>query len=127
MDVNSVSGPDSVRDLSGPSSENRNVRSSRSRRRVHQPKNRLREDKLDQDISERMEERLEEEIDRLNEIVRTYDRKLNFQLHRETESYFVEVIDVVEDEVIREVPPEEILDLVARIDDMIGLIIDERR
>jgi len=127
MDVDGVSGPDSVRDLSGSSSENRNVRSSRSRRSKHQPKDRLREDKLDQDISERMEERLEEEIDRLNEIVRTYDRKLNFQLHQETDRYFVEVIDVVEDEVIREVPPEEILDLVARIDDMIGLIIDERR
>ena len=126
MEVDGVRGPDSVRNLSDTSSEKTPQR-NRSNRRINRPKNRLREDKLDQEISEKIEEKLEEDIDRLNEIVRTYDRKLNFQLHRETDRYFVEVIDVVEDEVIREVPPEEILDLVARIDSMLGLIIDERR
>lgn len=39
----------------------------------------------------------------------------------------VKVIDAETEEVIREIPPEKILDLVAMIWEMIGLIVDERR
>ena len=39
----------------------------------------------------------------------------------------VKVIDAETNEVIREIPPEKILDLVATIWEMMGLIIDEKR
>ena len=74
----------------------------------------------------RMEEELLEDIERLNQTVRTFDRKLEFQLHRDTDRYYVQVIDVIDDEIIREIPPEQVLDLLAKIDEMIGLIIDEK-
>ena len=38
----------------------------------------------------------------------------------------VRVVNVFTDEVIKEIPPEEVLDTVARIREMIGLLIDER-
>ena len=38
----------------------------------------------------------------------------------------VQVIEKATDEVISEIPPEKILDLVARIEEMIGLIVDQR-
>lgn len=38
----------------------------------------------------------------------------------------VKVIDVNTDEVIREIPPEKILDLVAAIWEITGIMVDER-
>ncbi len=38
----------------------------------------------------------------------------------------VKVIDVTTDEIIREIPPEKILDLVAAIWEVSGIIVDER-
>ena len=38
----------------------------------------------------------------------------------------VQVIDVNTEEVIKELPPEEMLDLKARIHEMVGILIDEK-
>ena len=38
----------------------------------------------------------------------------------------VQVLDAETEEVLREIPPERILDLVASIEKAIGLIVDER-
>ena len=86
----------------------------------------IKEDLLSKEEVVRMEEELLEDIERLNQTVRTFDRKLEFQLHRDTDRYYVQVIDVIDDEIIREIPPEQVLDLLAKIDEMIGLIIDEK-
>jgi len=37
----------------------------------------------------------------------------------------VKVVDLNTDEVIKELPPEEMLDLQARIHEMVGILIDE--
>ena len=39
----------------------------------------------------------------------------------------VKVIDIETEEIVREIPSEKILDLVAMIWEMTGLIVDERR
>jgi len=39
----------------------------------------------------------------------------------------VKVIDINTNEVIREIPPEKILDMVATMLEMAGIIVDERR
>jgi flagellar protein FlaG len=39
----------------------------------------------------------------------------------------VKVIDAETDEIIREIPPEKILDMVAMMWEMVGIIVDERR
>jgi len=81
---------------------------------------------MQENIDVRLKEQLEEDVERLNNLVRIYNKKLNFQMHEESERYFVQVIDVIKDEIIREIPPEDILDIMAQIDDIIGLIVDER-
>ena len=43
-----------------------------------------------------------------------------------TQRIMVKVINIDTDEVIKELPPEDVLDTVARIREMIGLLIDER-
>jgi flagellar protein FlaG len=54
--------------------------------------------------------------------------KTHFQIavHERTGRIMVNVVDNEPKEVIREVPPEKILDLVANIWEMVGIIVDER-
>jgi flagellar protein FlaG len=37
------------------------------------------------------------------------------------------VVDVQQDEIIREIPPEKVLNAVAQIQSLIGILLDERR
>ena len=82
----------------------------------------LREDQLS---PEELKEDLKEKIDDMNDIMETLDEKLSFELHDKTETIMTQIIDIKTKEVIKEMPPEEMLDLSARIHEMVGLIIDE--
>lgn len=62
----------------------------------------------------------------LNKMVRIFNRKLDFSIHEETNRVIVKVVDTVNDKVIREIPPEEILDLVAKFKDTFSIFIDVR-
>lgn len=55
------------------------------------------------------------------------NRRLDFRIHEETHRVVVKVIDTETDKVIKEIPPEQILQLAARIQEMIGLLVDEER
>lgn len=52
---------------------------------------------------------------------------LEFTVHKETKQIAVKVLDKNTGEVIREVPPEKTLDFVAKLWEMAGILIDERR
>ena len=82
----------------------------------------LREDKLS---PEELRDDLEEKIDDMNNIMETLEEQLSFELHDKTERIMTQVINIKTKEVIKEMPPEEMLDLSARIHEMVGLIIDE--
>ena len=79
----------------------------------------------DQLSAEELRDDLEEKIDDMNDIMETLDEKLSFKLHDKTERIMTRIIDIKTKEVIKEMPPEEMLDLAARIHEMVGLIIDE--
>lgn len=52
--------------------------------------------------------------------------RLSFTLHEGSDRMMVRVIDVETGEVVREIPPAEILDTVARIMEFVGLLLDRR-
>jgi flagellar protein FlaG len=54
-------------------------------------------------------------------------RRLDFSVHEATNNVMVKVIDTETNEVIREFPPEKILDMIAKMWEMAGIIVDERR
>ena len=70
--------------------------------------------------------KLEDKIEQLNKTVEIFDKKLHFQIHEETDRIMVQIIETETDEVIGEIPPERVLDLVARIEEMIGLMVDKK-
>ncbi|CCU80827.1 hypothetical protein HSACCH_02342 [Halanaerobium saccharolyticum subsp. saccharolyticum DSM 6643] len=73
-----------------------------------------------------LEDEVRESVKDVNEIVDQVKEGLSFQIHEDTEELMVQVIDINTDEVIKELPPEEMLDLKARIHEMVGILIDEK-
>ena len=72
---------------------------------------------------------LEEKTGQLNRAMEIFNKRLRFEVHDETERIMVKILEKRvdnTDEVIREIPPERVLDMLARIEEMIGLLIDER-
>lgn len=72
------------------------------------------------------EDQLIHAIERANKSFQPFDRRFEISVHEATKAVMVKVIDSENDEVIREIPPEKILDMVASMLDMAGIIVDER-
>lgn len=66
-------------------------------------------------------------IEKANKHIRTYDRKLEFTIHESTKQIMVKVINTEDDTVIREIPSEKVLDMVAHLWEMAGILVDEHR
>ncbi len=66
----------------------------------------------------------------LNETMKICNYHLEFKVHKESGRMQVKVVDSDSKKVIREIPPEQILDCSARIreliDNMAGVLLDER-
>lgn len=74
-----------------------------------------------------MLEKLSETIREINGDFEAKHISLRFRLHQDSERWMVQIFDILEDEVIREIPPERVLDLSARIQGMVGAMIDSHR
>jgi len=73
-----------------------------------------------------LEEDVKESVSDLNEIVKKVKEDLAFKIHDKTDKLMVQIVDLKTQEVIKELPPEEMLDLEAKIHEMVGLLIDEK-
>ena len=62
-------------------------------------------------------------IETANQKFEYYDTRLEFSIHEQTHQIMVKIYK--EDELIRELPPEKILDMVAQMIEMAGLLVDE--
>jgi flagellar protein FlaG len=68
-----------------------------------------------------------EAIEKANKALTGAETQFEFSIHEKTKEIMVKVIDINTREVIREIPPEKILDMVATMLEMAGIIVDERR
>jgi len=66
-------------------------------------------------------------IERANRAISGANRRFEFSIHEKTKEIMIKVLDSETNQVIREIPPEKILDMVAKMWEMAGLIVDERR
>ena len=72
------------------------------------------------------EEQLEEVIRESNRMIFGDKEKFAFTIHEGTGRFLVRLVDKETEEVVREIPPEKLLDLVANIWEMVGILVDER-
>lgn len=66
-------------------------------------------------------------IEKANKHIRTFDRRLEFSIHEMTKQIMVKVINTENDTIIREIPSEKILDMVAHLWEVAGILVDEKR
>lgn len=79
---------------------------------------------LDEERTQKLRAQLENEIDRLSRVTEAFHRRMEFLLHEEEKQITVQIMDQETETIIREVPPEEILDFVSRMQDMVGVFLD---
>jgi flagellar protein FlaG len=72
---------------------------------------------LDRDKMEEIRENLNEALEKIN-------IGLSFDQHEETGETVVKVMNRATDEVIRQIPPEAMLEMARRIEDMTGMLVD---
>ena len=77
------------------------------------------------EVSKRQQEKLRDMVEGLNLIARSYNKNLRFQIFEETGDLFAQVINVDTGEIIKTVPPLELLEALARISDAVGLLVDK--
>lgn len=82
-------------------------------------KNRSEETQLDKKDIERITEEL-------NDFMQSINTDIKFVLHQKTGQLMVQVVDMERQKVLREAPPKEILDVLARIRDFVGALLDKK-
>jgi flagellar protein FlaG len=75
---------------------------------------------------ENNEKNLNEAVDKLNKTAKVFERSLQFKVHDETHRTMVSVVDTSNDKVIRQYPSEEVLDMVAKMENYLGMIFDKK-
>jgi len=85
-------------------------------------------DKAPQDIQELLGSK--EGIESVAKVIEDYANDvhnvgLRFAVHEDTGKFVIRVVDANTNEVVREVPPENLLDLAAKMEEMMGMLYDE--
>lgn len=71
-------------------------------------------------------EDLQQSIESMNELVMFKPTSLKFEQHETLNRTMVKIIDKQTDEIVREIPPEEFLDMISSMLEFAGIIIDEK-
>jgi len=82
--------------------------------------------------SESFQEQLEPSREQLHKAVEEINKKMAnseaiFGFHDKTNRVTIKIVDKETKKVIKELPPEKTLDMIARVWEMAGLLVDERR
>ena len=75
------------------------------------------------------ERRIKSAIDQANEKVKQQNgyRSLAFSYNKETKKISIKVYDEITKEIIREIPPEKTSDILDKVHDLAGIVVDEKR
>lgn len=65
-------------------------------------------------------------VDGVNESLKTNHTSVRFKYHENLKRVSIKIVDDTTDEVIKEIPPEETLEMVEKMLAQAGLIVDER-
>jgi flagellar protein FlaG len=72
-------------------------------------------------------EEVAEAVSKLNRAAEIFGVDLKFSFREDSKRMQVEVLEASTGRVLKKIPPDEILDLVSKMNKMIGLLIDEKR
>jgi uncharacterized FlaG/YvyC family protein len=82
---------------------------------------------LGQTLPKRDVRALREGTTELNKLLKNFNRKVRFEVMEGTHLVVAHLVDRDTNEVVRTIPPESMLRVLERIDEAIGLLVDEAR
>ncbi len=71
--------------------------------------------------------KIKDAVDKVNQKIVPSKTRCEFAYHEDTNRISIKVIDQATEETIREIPAEETLDMLSRIWELAGLMVDEKR
>lgn len=75
---------------------------------------------------DKQREQIKKSVEELNKNINK-QTEAKFGIHEETKRVTIKIVDKETQEVIREVPPEKTLDMIAKVWELAGLLVDEKR
>jgi flagellar protein FlaG len=69
---------------------------------------------------------IKQELDKIIKALEGAKTNLKFSVHEDADQIIVKVINSETEEVIREIPPEKIVDMIAKMMKQVGLLIDQK-
>lgn len=81
---------------------------------------------FEQQSDEKQRETIKKSVAQINRNINKHT-EARFDVHEETKRITIKIVDRDTNEVIREVPPEKTLDMIAKVWEIAGLLVDERR
>lgn len=68
---------------------------------------------------------VEKAVELINKTMENYNTELQFALHKGSGEYAVKIVNTKDNSIVREIPPERVLDMVAYFKKVLGIIVDE--
>ncbi|MCQ2518567.1 MAG: flagellar protein FlaG [Lachnospiraceae bacterium] len=88
------------------------------------------EDVLQQELNQQQQlnpEQIKKAVEDVNKKITNQNSELQFGIHEGTNRITIKVIDKETKKVIKELPPEKTLDMIAKAWELAGIMVDERR
>lgn len=70
-------------------------------------------------------EQIQQAVEKMNRTMETYSTELRFKFHEKSGEYSIKIVNPKDNTVIKEIPPESVLDMVAYFKEMLGLLVDK--
>lgn len=108
---------------------NNTVQNSVGVKKTNSENNNVQKNKKDENLNDRNASAKEiiDAIEKANKAIIGAQTQLEFSIHEGTKEIMVKVINTDTKEVVREIPSEKILDMVAKMWELAGIMVDERR
>ncbi|WP_425446280.1 flagellar protein FlaG [Dethiothermospora halolimnae] len=75
------------------------------------------------DVSEKLLKKAEEEA---NKKLLGVNKEVRLSVHKKTHDIMMKIIDTETKEVIKEIPPKKIIDMIANLMEQVGILVDEK-
>ncbi|MFT9005211.1 MAG: flagellar protein FlaG [Liquorilactobacillus hordei] len=84
------------------------------------------EDKSDAALQAIPQAQLEQAVDEMNKHLLGRDVRMRFRVHKTTGRTYVQLINMKNDDVIKEIPPTKMLDVIGSIWKQMGIVVDKK-
>ncbi len=69
---------------------------------------------------------MESMVEGMNKFLEPSNTTIQFELHDKLDRYYVKLVDRETKELVREIPPEKMLDMYAQMAEFMGFLVDEK-